>query len=151
VVDLGLGQEQLDLILHGRNDADVLSAFLCKAHMAGQQANDHNDGDKSGSQHVNFPPSLFNIIAKDGELSRGEERRRHTIDGNSLGPTISYPSCKTTLSKLRKKKIYFVRIRLWEKKAHTPIAANILKLHYRLKNDRLGTGLVIPEGLTVGL
>ena len=31
------------------------------------------------------------------------------------------------------------------------IAANILKLHYKLKNGRLGTGLVIPKGFSVGL
>ena len=29
------------------------------------------------------------------------------------------------------------------------IAANILKLHYKFKNDRLGTGLIIPEGFPV--
>ena len=31
------------------------------------------------------------------------------------------------------------------------IAANILKLHHKSKNDRLGTGLVIPKGFPVGL
>ena len=31
------------------------------------------------------------------------------------------------------------------------IAANILKLHYKLKNDRLGTGLLIPENFPVAL
>ena len=31
------------------------------------------------------------------------------------------------------------------------IAANILKLHNKHKNDRLGTGLVIPKGFPVGL
>ena len=31
------------------------------------------------------------------------------------------------------------------------IAANILKLHYKLKNGRLGTGLIIPEGFPAGL
>ncbi|MBR0464939.1 MAG: IS1182 family transposase [Clostridia bacterium] len=31
------------------------------------------------------------------------------------------------------------------------IAANILKLHHKLKNDRLGTGLVIPKGFPAGL
>ena len=31
------------------------------------------------------------------------------------------------------------------------IAANILKLHYELKNGLLGTGLVIPKGFPVGL
>ena len=31
------------------------------------------------------------------------------------------------------------------------IAANLLKLHHKLKNGRLGTGLVIPKGFPVGL
>ena len=31
------------------------------------------------------------------------------------------------------------------------IAANLLKLHHKIKNDRLGTGLVIPKGYPVGL
>ena len=31
------------------------------------------------------------------------------------------------------------------------IAANILKLHYKLKNGHLGTGLVIPKGFPAGL
>ena len=31
------------------------------------------------------------------------------------------------------------------------IAADILKLHHKLKNDRLGTGLVIPKGFPAGL
>ena len=31
------------------------------------------------------------------------------------------------------------------------IAANILKLHYKIKNGRLGTGLVIPKGFPAGL
>ena len=31
------------------------------------------------------------------------------------------------------------------------IAANILKLHYKLKNDRLGTGLVIPKNFSAAM